>query len=246
MMLFISQENTMRKVFTITFILFFVFTFQGYAQQSGGMQYAIPGVNHIILEYGEQLNLTDEQKTELLAIQPDRRQNARQSRFQGQRTDRPGMRSQRNLTRERTEQTNQRPVTRPAYIGQVYEILSDEQGRTLQNLLIDRVNHQLELQTMRHQEIVSRAGIDAEKAELVLEILNRQSRASADIAVYRIENPGESVLDKTRELAELRREGLNEMKEFLTVAEFENLNQNSTIRTQGRQSPVRRFMLRSR
>jgi len=99
---------------------------------------------------------------------------------------------------------------------------------------------------MQHQEKVTHAGIEGEKAERVLEILDRQSLASADLAIYRIENPGESVRGKLQEIAELRRDGLNEMKEFLTVTEFENLQPLASFRSHNRQLPARRFMLGSR
>jgi hypothetical protein len=236
----------MKKAFSVTFILFFVFALQGYAQQSSGQHHGFPGVNQIILQYGEQLNLTDEQKSELLAIQLDRRQTLRQARLRNQRTDRPGMRSQRGTVRDRSERDEQPSQRRSVYTEQVYEILTDQQGQTLRNLLIEQVHNNRELQNLQHQERVTHAGIEGEKADRVLEILNRQNQASADLAIYRIENPGESVRDKMQEFAELRREGLNEMKEFLTVAEFENLQPLISFRSHNRQTPARRFMLRSR
>ncbi len=236
----------MKKAFSVTFILFFVFALQGYAQQLSGQHHGLPGVNQIILQYGEQLNLTDEQKSELLAIQKDRRQNLQHTRLRNQRTDRPGMRSQRGIVRDRNERDEQPSQRRSVYTEQVYEVLTDQQGQTLRNLLIEQVHNIRELQNMQHQEKVTHAGIEGEKAERVLEILDRQSLASADLAIYRIENPGESVRGKLQEIAELRRDGLNEMKEFLTVTEFENLQPLASFRSHNRQLPARRFMLGSR
>lgn len=236
----------MKKILSVTFILIFGFSFHVYGQHFGELHNGFPGIHQIIAEYGEQLNLSDDQKSELIAIQLDRRQNIRANRVRNQRTDRPGMRSHRGSMRNTDERNNQVSEMTSAYFEKVNEVLTDTQEQILRSLLIDKVHQNRELQILQNNEILSRAGIEGENAIRVLEILNRQSEAAADLAVYRIENPDESVREKLREFAQLRRDGLNEMKQFLTATEFENLQQMSRFSNQGRQSTARRFLFRSR
>jgi len=75
------------------------------AQPAQSWDTDIPGIQQIMIQYGDQLNLTDDQKSELINLSIDQMQR---QRVRPDRRQRPALRSQRHLERERGERPQRR------------------------------------------------------------------------------------------------------------------------------------------
>lgn len=196
-------------------IIFAAGTFSQIQAQGGG------GGEQFILKYGEQLELTDTQKEQILALTYERRSErqsrARNSRERGVR--RGGERGNRDhMQNNRMENMNEFRSGFP-------DILTDGQTAELRELRAAEIDERTELTRLRHNMMVEQAGIEGEKAQSVLAIMNRNAEAMADMQKERIMS-GEEM---TRETMQAHREQMEqyheEIKNLLTAAEYEKLQQ---------------------
>jgi len=227
------------KKLLLLFLLLTLGTFT--AVQAQGWANNAPGIQKMILDFGDDLNLTEEQKADLLAVGIDRRseverrgmgmrsdrqrgnwrneQRENMDRRQGvqrQRTGEQGVRSGRMLNPERrahSEEMHQK----------VNEILTGEQAEKLHSLRVERMEKQHELRTIQNRRLAEQAGIAGDKAEDVTSLLNRQSELRKEIQVLRLTPADGPDRDAMMELMEQIRNSNAEMKNLLTASEYEKL-----------------------
>ena len=227
------------KKLLLLFLLLTLGTFT--AVQAQGWANNAPGIQKMILDFGDDLNLTEEQKADLLAVGIDRRseverrgmgmrsdrqrgnwrneQRENMDRRQGvqrQRTGEQGVRSGRMLNPERrahSEEMHQK----------VNEILTGEQAEKLHSLRVERMEKQHELRTIQNRRLAEQAGIAGDKAEDVTSLLNRQSELRKEIQVLRLTPADGPDHDAMMELMEQIRNSNAEMKNLLTASEYEKL-----------------------
>ena len=227
------------KKLLLLFLLLTLGTFT--AVQAQGWANNAPGIQKMILDFGDDLNLTEEQKADLLAVGIDRRseverrgmgmrsdrqrgnwrneQRENMDRRQGvqrQRTGEQGVRSGRMLNPERrahSEEMHQK----------VNEILTGEQAEKLHSLRVERMEKQHELRTIQNRRLAEQAGIAGDKAEDVTSLLNRQSELRKEIQVLRLTPADDPDRDAMMELMEQIRNSNAEMKNLLTASEYEKL-----------------------
>lgn len=213
----------------------------GQAMDSGRM--AIPGVQHIITEYGEQLNLTDEQKAEMAALSLGYRRGMQRMALQvdgrhwrGDRRSygrtrgvepRGEYRGRRDAgeARSRWERRDEgfQVFRRDSLYLKTHEVLDEEQSETLKKILTERAERQLGFRTLRHEQMIERAGLEREKAAQVKAILDRRSDSRHELALNRIQNPGEFDRDEAREAFREMWEVREELGEILTANEYREL-----------------------
>jgi len=227
------------KKLLLLFLLLTLGTFT--AVQAQGWANNAPGIQKMILDFGDDLNLTEEQKADLLAVGIDRRseverrgmgmrsdrqrgnwrneQRENMDRRQGvqrQRAGEQGVRSGRMLNPERrahSEEMHQK----------VNEILTGEQAEKLHSLRVERMEKQHELRTIQNRRLAEQAGIAGDKAEDVTSLLNRQSELRKEIQVLRLTPADDPDRDAMMELMEQIRNSNAEMKNLLTASEYEKL-----------------------
>jgi hypothetical protein len=224
------------KIINLTLILLLAGVTVVMGQQNRG---AAGGAQHFIMQHGEELGLTEEQKEAMLTAAMDRRSEMRRAgyRTQGQRgalnRNRPGS--------ERGARTEGRQQFSPVYL----EVLTQEQLGKLQEIRTERAQDRLEVQKIRNRVIAERAGIEAGKKDELIELLNRQSEIMAGMQMHTART-GE-VTDRD-EIRQQRRDQLNELREnrdqvknLLTAAEYEKLQQQmAPVRQQPRRVQLRR------
>ncbi len=213
----------------------------GQAMDSGRM--AIPGVQHIMTEYGKQLNLTDEQKAEMAALSLDYRRGMQRMALQVDgrhwRGDRRSYRRARGVeprgefrgrrdageARSRWERRDEdvQAFRRDSLYLKIHEVLDEEQSETLKTMLTERAERQHEYRALRHEQLIERAGIEGEKATQVKAILDRRSESRHELALNRIQNPGEFDRDEARETFRDMWEIREELGEILTANEYREL-----------------------
>ncbi len=241
----------------ITFIILFFWTslssVEAQFMQNRGMN--APGIHQIIIQHGEDLNLSDEQIVQLIELQYEQRAEARTTRRDAR--VRGDMRSQRRGTPQTRAYRAPRAETRAStvwyreryseQIEKIFDILSEEQISELQSIRLDYVERQHEYSTLRNQIFVEKAEIDSEKAGDVLELLNQISEQRKQMQTERIENPGEWDEDAMRNhFAEIR-SVQNNLRNLLTIAEYESLMSTGVIGRQGHRGNMasgRTFMRR--
>lgn len=195
-----------------------------------------PGIQYLISEYGDELALTDEQKSQLIALQIEHRNEWRADRrdmFQGRRGDfrrdrRTGQRGQ-GLRNADPEFIQGRFEARAEMRQEVLDILTDEQEDLLQTKLIEKAERAHEFRTFRHQYMVSEAGIEGDKAEEVLNLLNEQSNNRLELDKQRIQNPSDVNQDLRGGFLKQMRDTDDQLRSLLTVDEYESLRQNMGI-----------------
>lgn len=218
------------KKFGLVLIILFIINSGGFAQPGNQSGVWMAGGHNFIANYGEILELTEDQKRELIAISMEHRSERRFTQQQNRRDRSPAFWGNRQSNRQVTAvrgRGNQpgsgdRWEYRAELHNQFLEVLTAEQKERLEVVRTDRINRMVELRTLQHELMIERAGLEGEKAAKVKELLNTHSQSRAELAVAR---------DRERMLES--REALhNELKEILTVAEYENLQQ---FMGQGRQ-----------
>jgi hypothetical protein len=218
------------KILLAFMVLFFSGTISAAEAQQRGWSGTMPGVQQLIVEYGDELNLTDTQKAELIEKSIEQRERLRGVRQRGNvRGERRGTGTirQRSPERRNTER-GERSWSRADLIR---DVLTEEQFVTLQTLRIEKAEKQHEYRTLRHQMMVQEAGISGNKAEEVLTLLNGISEHHKAVQVQRIQHPGEWDRNEAREAMNRVRDTHNEIKNLLTAAEYESLQR--TMRSGG-------------
>lgn len=204
------------------------------AQPGSGnrMGLAAPGVQQLVIQYGDELNLTDDQKSELIALQIEHRNQFGPSDRPMRRGDRGNFRNGRRGQRGQGFRNPGQGVQGPNFEAriemrqEVLDILTDDQVEILQNKMIEQAEEAYEFRTFRHEYIVNEAGIEGDKAEQVLNLLNAQSENQLEIARQRITNPGDVNQELWTDHFQQMRETDDELRNILTVDEYENLRQN--------------------
>lgn len=224
----------MRKVIILMIFIFgSVFT-QALAQPMQQGRSQAPGIQHFIIEYGDQLNLTDEQKGELIALQVENRdqyqvrgdiQMPRRDRRQF-REGRRGGRRDGNFREERREMRQERAEHRLKMRNEVLEILSEDQQEELQSILIDKTERAHEFRTFRNEYLVDEAGIEGDKADEVLDLLNAQSESRLEMAMKRFQNPEEMNREPFADRFQQMKDTNDQLRSILTVDEYESLRKN--------------------
>jgi hypothetical protein len=233
-------------------VLFFWGTLSAAEAQQRGWNGTMPGIQQLVIEHGDELNLTDEQKTALVEKSIERRSEMRTQRTRGIR-QRNNIRGERRGESSRWQQQSpeSRDQERP-YLSRdnselLREILTEDQLATLQNIRIERAEKQHEFRTLRHQSLVESAGLESGKAEEVIRMLNSISEHQKMRQITYIENPDEWNRPAARESAQQLRDMHDEIKHLLTAAEYEKLQR--TMRPGGAFQQNRlssRPMMRSR
>lgn len=177
-----------------------------YAQpQMGGLQ-------NLIVKYGEELNLTEAQKTELiqksmqLREEMPQRENRFSRRQEGMRNNPQGMQFQ------------------PRQMSDlIYQVLTEDQIETWKELRVTEIEKEHDFRALQNRIRVEMAGISADKSEQVLAILNRQNDFREANQISRVENP-ENWSPETRTAhMEAMMNWNEELKSLLTVDEYQKL-----------------------
>lgn len=193
---------------------------------------AAPGVQQLIIQYEDELNLTDDQKEQLIELQIEHRNQFRQFDRPMRRGDRGNFRSGRRGSQGQGLRNPGQGFwgsnfeARMEMRQEVLDILTDEQIELLQNEMIQKADKASEFRTFRHEYIVNEAGIEGDKAEQVLNLLNAQSANRLELAKQRILNTEEVNQDLWANHFQQMRETDDELRNILTVDEYENLRQN--------------------
>lgn len=224
--------NTMKKAILLIVFMFIAAVNQVFAQPGNRMGLATPGVQQLIVQYGDELNLTDDQKSELIALQIEHRNQFRPADRSMRRGDRGNFRNNRRGSRGQGFRNQDfgfwgaNAEARLVRRQEVLDILTDDQVEILQNKMIEQTEKAYEFRTFRHEYIVNEAGIEGDKAEQVLSLLNAQSNNRLEWARQRITNPGEMNQDLWTDHFQQMRETDDQLRNILTVDEYESLRQN--------------------
>ncbi|NBC04845.1 MAG: hypothetical protein GVY20_14220 [Bacteroidetes bacterium] len=232
--------KTIKKAILLALFVLMSTLSQVFAQPMNRAGLNAPGIQYLITEYGDELELTDDQKSELIALQIEHRnewradnrgmfQNRRGDFRRGRRDGRQGPRGQgfRNTDPEFMQ-------ARMEMRQEVLDILTDEQQNLLQANMIEKAEKAHEFRTLRHQSIVDEAGIEGEKADQVLNLLNAQSANRLELDKQRIQNPTEVTQELWTDHFEKMRETNDQLQSILTVDEYQELRQNMGF---GRRGP---------
>lgn len=208
------------------------------------------GVQNFIIQYGETLELTDQQKSELLTLQAERRsemQNDRQKGRMGQQ-QRAVRGQQRGMMRSGSEinrrDRSNRAELRSEHREAMMDILTDEQISKLQAFQTERVEERFELLTLRNRTLVESTITDRDKAEEVIGLLNRISEIQKENQLQRVNNAGEMDSEMFVENVTEIRSIQDELMSKITVAEYRTLR--PAFANGQRQRPGVRGMQRSR
>lgn len=257
----------MKKIFILIIAFIFGISLQMAAQPALMSGSEMPGIQQIITLYGEELNLTDEQKETLIGVSLDQRRELQRIRVRPERrlrSDRRGNRNTGRSTGERRElrerdeveqtenQSNRNIRNRSVMIRhtdtyqKVYDVLDEEQTERLQSLLTEHINNQHSYRTLRYRRMVERAGIGEDQADQVMEIFEKQSQNRADLSILILQNPGEIDREQAREFHRGISEGNRQVKEILSASQYENLMREMSPMSRWQQPILRRSAPRSR
>ncbi|TVR14038.1 MAG: hypothetical protein EA391_13370, partial [Balneolaceae bacterium] len=148
----------------LALLLLFVFITHsgGFAQpgqQSGAW---MAGGHHFIAQYGDVLDLSDDQKKELIAISMEQRAERRVAQQTNRRDRGPAVRGNRPNNRQsygargsgvRSNYGN-RFENSAEMQSRIQEVLTDEQIDKLEAVRADRINSMIELRTLRHEVMI--------------------------------------------------------------------------------------------
>ncbi len=197
---------------------------QIFAQQRGAGTY---GAHQLIIQYADELGLSEDQKKEIATISLEARQQFRGT-ARGQRGSLRGTRAdgrrtgiQRGESTRFERQTGQRQPLNTEILG----VLNDQQMERLSSIMTERAENAHEFRTLRNQLMVSNAGIEGEKAARVLEILNQRSELQLDWAKQRISGTDTEEFDRDAwsELQAETRQLNVDLRNLLTVTEYQQL-----------------------
>lgn len=234
----------MKKLFVVILFLFVLKT-DGIAQQGQWSGQLMPGVHHFIIQHGEDLQLTGDQKKEILAISLERR-GERQMRQRPDRRDRrQAFRGQRQYSQRGNTARGQRfagawsgrQETRFGMQNQIREILTADQVEKLEGIIAERASRMDEIRTLRHDVMIEKAGIEGEKAVQVKSIMDRHAENRPEWNIDDAESTREAMIAFRNERWKHMESLHTELKEILTAAEYENLQ---SYMMQGRSANLNR------
>lgn len=202
----------------------------GIVLAAGLMQNALAqrggGGEQFILKYGEQLELTDAQKEQILALGSERRSELR-GRMQNVR-DR-GVNQRGNRQDRQRPNPDQRQQLRMEQSGEFraefMEVLTESQQQQLIEIRVEEIDSRHDLMELRHKGMVERAGLEGEKADTVLAIMSRNSAEMAEIQKDRVLNDTALTREEMQAQREKTLEAHEQIKNLLTAAEYEKLQQ---------------------
>lgn len=227
----------------------------------------IPGVQQLITQYSDQLNLTDQQKADLVELQTERRANWRLDGVRGvnRRGQMSGQRrgfNQRGMVRGDRRSGRQgargagiaggdletRWESYAEYQDEIRDILTSEQIEQLKSIRLDRIENQYEFRALRHNAMIERAELDSEKAAEVSAALNRINELQKEMQVQRVENPEEFDREAMLQVMDEIRNIHVDLRNTLTVAEYQQLQPGfrAVIGQRGSQRPSGRMFNRRR
>ena len=228
----------------------------------------MPGVQQIITQYGDELNLSDQQKSDLIALQVERRAEWQRPGVRGDR-QRGQMTGQRRSTGQRGSVRGDRRSDRQGargagfergdiearwersanYHEDILEILTDSQIAQLKSIRLERIENLYEYRALRHDAMIERAELDGEKAAEVSSKLNRINELHKRMQIQRMENPDQFESEALQQVMDEIRTIHEELRSTLTVTEYQNLQPGfrAGVGQSGRQqSSGRMFMQRRR
>ncbi len=213
---------------------------QALAQPSQGRGMAAPGVQQIVMMYGDQLQLTDDQISEIISKQISYRQTMRESRMQQNRGQQGQRRNEDNRPQNMGE--NLRSQHSSSILNSV---LNEQQREQLKSILIDRAEYGHEYRVIRNRILVETAGLSGAKAEETRAILDKHSSLMKNMRMSEIEDPGTNRTEERQQMMSEMQSDREELKSILTVDEYQNLMQLMEHRTNrrendGRQRPFNR------
>lgn len=212
-----------KAVFFIVFFFVSAIT-QTLAQPMNRAGMNVPGVQQLIVEYGDELQLTDEQISQLIELQIEHRNQYRAYGGTSNRGDRGNFRRNRNVGGPGIGVT--RFNARAEMREEVMEILTTVQIELLQSKLVEKAERAHEFRTLRHEYIVREAGIENGKAGQVMALLNAQSESYLELAKQRIMNPADDNTELFAEQFQQMRETDDELQNLLTADEYFSLREN--------------------
>jgi hypothetical protein len=126
--------------------------------------------------------------------------------------------------------------------SELLEILNEDQQAELKDILVAEVDERVELVRLRHQQMVENAGIEGEKAQSVLQVMNAQHAVMAGLQKERILSGEPFTPEEMEDISERRQQTQDRIKNLLTAAEYEKLQEQ--MRSNRPQRPARQPMNR--
>lgn len=166
--------------------------------------------HNFLINYAEQLQLTESQKSQIIAIQVEQR-NAMRSQRQ----------EVRGSGREQGARQQWQRENRTAHHEQIMAVLTDAQRAQMKTLRKQRVEQNFEYRTMYHRQMIESANLSRSKARDVQKILDEYNKQMKAFQITRIESGemgGSPEVQRAYRMA-----AQNQLKEILTVAEYEAL-----------------------
>lgn len=217
------------KVFLTLLLLLSMGSYSTLNAQQQSRSSTQPGIQQFIIQYGDALELTDQQKSELLSLQADLRSEMQSERPRGRmgQQQRAVRGQQRGMMRSDSNRNRpgrfNRAELRSEHRDAMMDILTDEQKAKLHEIQVERVESQSELLMLRNRTLVDSTISDSDKAEEVIALLNRITEIHKENQLQRIENAGEIDSEKMVENVAEIRSIQDELMSTITVAEYRKL-----------------------
>lgn len=205
-----------------------------------------PGIHPMLTTDMEDLNLTEDQKSEIAELMVEMR-SANRSVYRNQRStrgNRGNMRSNRRSGNNNKGLT-QRFERRSEVDGKMMEILTDDQKNILAQKAVERIENAHEFRMLQHEVMLDKAGLESDKKDRVLEIMEEHSNEMLHERKEALSN-SEFYIGYRAENFERRVEMENQIKEILTAAEFEQFQEVMGMRPYSRRGNNRGLRLRNR
>lgn len=223
----------MKYILTLTLLISFGALSSIQAQQRSLSQ---PGLQHFIIQYGDVLELTDQQKSELLLLQADRRSTMQNDRQRGSMTgqrsrmtrQQPDVRGQqRGALRSNSDRNQRGRSVQNARLSEhraaISDVLTADQLVKLHEIRVEQIEERSDLLKLRNRTLVENSITDTQKAEEVINSLNRMVEIQKKSQLIRLENQGEADPEKMVEYVAEIRSIQNELMDIMTVAEYQSL-----------------------
>jgi uncharacterized protein YdcH (DUF465 family) len=172
-----------------------------------------PGLMHeLAIVYGNQLELSEEQKREIAQIRAENRMQMREMRATGERQ------------RDRTAMQQARAEQRNEVRERIHSVLTEGQRARLKELRAERMQTRDEMQQYMAEAYVQvvndEAGLDDEKSERVTSIVKEHRSQMAETRAASREGDARNRAASVAALQESRAEMMAEIREVLTEEEF--------------------------
>ena len=208
----------MRSIISTLAIFLVVAAVSLNAQPRYGNGNGMNGIHPFIAQHGSELNLTDDQMKEIAELNLEFRQEFRANR-QGNRGRRGTFRNGR-----RANQSAEWTEARTEYHNKMMEMLTDDQKQILRSTMQERVENAHQFRIVQHEVLLDEAGLEGDKRQQVLNLMNEHSRQMMVTRMETLETPGN--FGQLRGVGfESRTELNNQLKELLTVAEYQKLQE---------------------